>query len=222
MTDPSASPYLAIDDLIGNSRRIEPGEELTVGRAAEFVVGDDDRFLHRVFFLLWHSGESWMIRNQGSAIPLTVEVRGAKSLSRSLLGPGGVMPMPYGASVITFTTKERSYELNVDIPLIGAIVPSIGPFPPVADPTATRYTPTQEQQELLDALSARLRSHPGSTDADVPSVKQVAAYLAWTDKKTERKIETLYAQLEADGERVYKPKHIFLANYALRQPRRLG
>lgn len=219
MTAPHNPPHLVIDDQIGGVRRIAPGDSLSVGRTADFVVGGDDRYVHRLLFQLWHSGESWMIRNAGSALTLTVEVRGGSSLSRSQLGPRGVMPMPYGPSVITFSTKECDYEIDVDISLEGTVGPG-RPVAPDGEPTHTRYTPNVEEQELLDALSAPLRTRPGGTDADIAPVKTVAAQLGWTVKKTERKIETLCEKLADDGEKVYRPKHIFLANYALRQPRR--
>lgn len=219
MVAPQSAPHLAIDDLAGNVRTILPGEELTVGRRADFPVGEDDNFLHRVLFQLWHSGESWMIRNAGSAISLTVDLRGGRTLSRTELGPRGVMPMPYGPSAITFSTTNCTYEIHVDIPLSGTIRPT-KPQLPDGDPTHTRYTPNEEEQALLDALSEPLRAYPGSTDADIPRVRQVAHRLDWTVKKTERKIETLCNKLAADGENVYPPKHNFLANYALRQPRR--
>lgn len=216
---PTPAPPLRIDDLIGGHRVIWPGDQITVGRSGDFPVGADDRHLHRILFQLWHSGHGWMITNRGSAIPLTVEVRGAKSLSKTNLGPGGVMPMPAGASVITFFTKERVYELNVDIPLHGFTRPA--PPRPVAplEPTYTRHDPNLEQKQLLDALSQPLRSRPGTTDADIPRPSEVAERLGWTVKKTERKIDTLFDNLEEDGERVYKPKHVFLAHYALRAPR---
>lgn len=219
-TPPAPTPPLRIDDLIGGHKVIRPEEQLTVGRAGDFPVGTDDRYLHRILFQLWYSGQGWIIANRGSRVPLTVEVRGAKSLSRSVLGPGVAMPLPAGASVITFATKERSYELNIDIPLQGLIRPVAPREVAPLEPTYTRHEPSLEQTQLLDALAGPLLAHPGATDAVIPTTGAVAARLGWTLKKTERKIETLYDRLEADGEQVYKPKNTFLAHYALRRPRR--
>lgn len=214
------APPLRIDDLIGGHKVIQADEELTVGRRGDFPVGTDDRYLHRILFQLWYSGQGWMIANRGSAIPLTVEVRGSRSLSKSDLGPGGVMPMPAGASVITFSTKERSYELNVDISPRGMIRPQKPRDVAPLEPTYSRHTPTLEQQQLLEALAEPLRNKPGATDAEIPRLAEVAERLRWTEKKTSRKIENLWDRLAEDGEKVYKPKHVFLAHYELRRPRR--
>ena len=67
-------------------------------------------------------------------------------------------------------------------------------------------------------LASYLRK-PGATDADIPSVREVAEALGWTEKKTNQKMDRLVESLKADGEKVYKPYKTYLAHYALQRLR---
>lgn len=73
---------------------------------------------------------------------------------------------------------------------------------------------------MMEALAAPLLKNPGASDADLLSVKELAAYLNWTEKKTHQKIERLCQRLAQDGEEVYKPYRSFLAHYAARKAQR--
>ena len=108
-------PRLRIDDLIGGVRIVAPGEEVVVGRAGDFRVGEGDLTLHRHLFQLWYAGQGWMICNVGSHIPLRIELRGVKGFSRIDLGPRAVAAVPPGPSRITFETPECPYELYIDV-----------------------------------------------------------------------------------------------------------
>ena len=84
--------------------------------------------------------------------------------------------------------------------------------------TRTRHVPNDEQEELLRLLASYLKK-PGSTDADIPSVREIAEELGWTEKKTNHKMDRLVDSLRADGEKAYKPYKTFLAHYAIRHGR---
>ena len=73
---------------------------------------------------------------------------------------------------------------------------------------------------MLKALAAPLIKNPGAHDGDLPTVRELAEQLGWTEKKTNQKIERLCQRLAQDGENVYKPYKNFLAHYAARQARR--
>ncbi len=219
MTPTSPPPPLRIDDLLGNRVILEAGQEAIVGRSGTFPVGTDDVFLHRSLFQVWYGGLGWMIANRGRHIPLDIEPRGSRSLTRIHLGPGAVTVMPAGPSAITFTTPERHYEIHIDIPSTGISRPSqLNTFD--GDITHARHIPNEDQRIMLDALAAPLIKNPGANDGDLPTVKELAEQLGWTEKKTNQKIERLCQRLAQDGENVYKPYKNFLAHYAASQARR--
>ena len=219
MTPTSPPPPLRIDDLLGNRVILEAGQEAIVGRSGTFPVGTDDVFLHRSLFQVWYGGLGWMIANRGRHIPLDIEPRGSRSLTRIHLGPGAVTVMPAGPSAITFTTPDRHYEIHIDIPSTGISRPSqLNTFD--GDITHARHIPNEDQRIMLDALAAPLIKNPGANDGDLPTVKELAEQLGWTEKKTNQKIERLCQRLAQDGENVYKPYKNFLAHYAASQARR--
>ena len=219
MTPTSPPPPLRIDDLLGNRVILEAGQEAIVGRSGTFPVGTDDVFLHRSLFQVWYGGLGWMIANRGRHIPLDIEPRGSRSLTRIHLGPRAVTVMPAGPSAITFTTPERHYEIHIDIPSTGISRPSqLNTFD--GDITHARHIPNEDQRIMLDALAAPLIKNPGANDGDLPTVKELAEQLGWTEKKTNQKIERLCQRLAQDGENVYKPYKNFLAHYAASQARR--
>lgn len=219
MTPTSPPPPLRIDDLLGNRVILEAGQEAIVGRSGTFPVGTDDVFLHRSLFQVWYGGLGWMIANRGRHIPLDIEPRGSRSLTRIHLGPGAVTVMPAGPSAITFTTPERHYEIHIDIPSTGISRPSqLNTFD--GDITHARHIPNDDQRIMLDALAAPLIKNPGANDGDLPTVMELAEQLGWTEKKTNQKIERLCQRLAQDGENVYKPYKNFLAHYAASQARR--
>ena len=76
MTSPDLpAPPLRIDDLLGNYVILDPTMQATVGRSGSFPVGTDDRYLHRILFQVWYSGQGWFLGNRGSHITLDVESR---------------------------------------------------------------------------------------------------------------------------------------------------
>lgn len=219
MTTTSQTPPLRIDDLLGNRVILEAGQEAVVGRSGTFPIGTDDIYLHRNLFQVWYGGLGWMIANRGSHIPLEIEPRGSRSLTRIQLGPGAVTVIPAGPSAITFSTPERGYEIHLDIPSTGLTRPTRVSTTD-GDITHARHIPNEEQRIMMEALAAPLLKNPGASDADLLSVKELAAYLNWTEKKTHQKIERLCQRLAQDGEEVYKPYRSFLAHYAARKAQR--
>lgn len=207
-------PRLRIDDLIGGVRIVAPGEELVVGRAGDFRVGEGDLTLHRHLFQLWYAGQGWMICNVGSHIPLRIELRGVKGYSRIDVGPRAVAAVPPGPSRITFETPECPYELYIDVENSNYARRTKREQELLEERTRTRHVPNDEQEELLRQLASYLKK-PGATDADIPSVKEIAETLGWTEKKTNHKMDRLVESLKSDGEKVYKPYKTFLAHYAI-------
>lgn len=213
-SDTARRPRLRIDDLIGSGRIITSDQELTVGRAADFVVGGDDEYLHRRLMVLWWSGHSWMVKNIGSKLVLYIEPRDRATFSQMQLGPGGELPLPAGPSVVVFSTTQRTYEIHVDVERLGPAENRVAdPVATGAPATVDSFKPTFEQRVLLTELAAPLLKYPALSDSEIPSVREVATRLGWTDKKVHQKIERMRNALLSSGIDLPKPYRVSLARY---------
>ncbi|APT89271.1 hypothetical protein CFRA_08390 [Corynebacterium frankenforstense DSM 45800] len=213
-TESAGSPLLRLDDLIGQSTVVEAPQELIVGRAGNFVVGEDDQFLHRRLLHFWCSANQWMVKNVGSRVPVDIEPRSRGSFARTDLGPGAQTPLAPGASAIVFSTSERTYELHVDVYTPGVHGPRSTYTPDTATATVGKHVPNQEQLKLMQALAAPLARQPGTDDSAIPDVATVARQLGWTEKKVNSKIDYLCRSIEKSGPPMPKPYRISLARYA--------
>lgn len=213
------NPPLIINDLVGLQRIIKPQEDVTVGRAGSFQIGHDDRYLHRIFFQVWYSGQGWLLKNHSREMGLDIQSRSTRTRSSMYVGPGAIVMIPPGPSAVTFKTPERSYELHFDVPNRHLSRPNQVRIQHNTDSTHARHVPNEDQRQLMEALAAPLLHSPGANDSVIPTIKEVASTLGWTVDKTNRKIERLVKSLEKDGEAVYTPHRNFLAHYAARRHR---
>ncbi|WIM72875.1 hypothetical protein QP028_03305 [Corynebacterium suedekumii] len=157
MTSPDLpAPPLRIDDLLGNYVILDPTMQATVGRSGSFPVGTDDRYLHRILFQVWYSGQGWFLGNRGSHITLDVESRSVLPAVGRAWGRGRSSRCRPGPARWRFSTPERTYELHIDIPTSGLQRPQ--PVQPDEGTEATyeRHTPTLEQRQLMDVLAEPL------------------------------------------------------------------
>lgn len=214
LANPPIGPRIRVDDLIGTRRVLTPGEEVTIGRAADFLVGDDDEFLHRTLLVLWFNGNAWMMRNIGSRLIVQIEPRGRDAFTQVSLGPGAEAPLLPGPSAVIFSTPDRTYELHIDVENAGNRAPGVRPGGIAAPATQGNWNPNSEQQELLALMAEPLARHHGVSDGELYSVKQLAQKLEWTEKKTNSKIERICASLANTGVVLDKPFAKSLARYA--------
>lgn len=194
----SSTPTLTIDDGIGNRVTIIAGDQLTVGRKADFVIGDDDRYLHRRL-LTFHYDGTWLVTNVGRALSVTMQPVGPGYYSVTTLGPGAMSPLPRARTALVVATVERTYELTVEV--------TDGPLPApledlselTSDPTVDVYEPTAEHLQLMRALAAPLLKYPGAGYYDIPTVKDLMRELGWSEKKVNTKINYICTQLLKSG-----------------------
>ncbi|AWT25544.1 hypothetical protein Csp1_07350 [Corynebacterium provencense] len=188
---------LVVDDLVGQCVVLNPGQQLTTGRAAEFAVGDDDEFMHRKFLQFWSDGPTWTVTNHGSRISATVHPRGHNSFAQLLVGPGASHPLPPGLSSVVFATSLCTYELHLTV---ARTLQPPDPAPVASDDlTVGRFTPNTEQRLLLRALAQPLVDSPGAGMDRVPAVRDLERILGWSQKKVNTKIDYLCRTLEANG-----------------------
>jgi len=101
-----------------NHRQVfRTNQEAYVGREGNVRIGADDANLHRVMFVIWHNGSTWMIGNKSSYLPLTITPNLQHSHAVTTMGPKSVTSLPPGESRITFSTQTRSYTVMVLIPV---------------------------------------------------------------------------------------------------------
>ena len=194
-----------------NHRQVfRTNQEAHVGREGNVRIGADDVNLHRVMFVVWHNGSTWMIGNKSSYLPLTITPNLQHSHAVTTMGPKSVTSLPPGESRITFSTQNRSYTVMVLIPVHVMNRPS-RMRAVSGDLTVLPQRFNEEQEQLLKIL-AKFQHNT----KEVPPVKKIAATLGWTDKKTNQKIERLAKSLAAQDERLFKPYRQCVAEYAER------
>ena len=199
----SDDPSLVVD-LAGEVRTLDAGETLTFGRAADLVVDEANRYLHRVLGRFsWHSGW-WWIENLGSQIDL--EVVGddgtlVRLAPRPEDGPGAASPLT-ARHLVRFEAGGLRYELVVQAS--GGAVPVGVPAGEIPGETTSRYgylDLTDEERLLVTALAEPvLRDPAAGPDAMVPN-RAIAARLGWSITKFNRKLDYLCTRLTRSGVR---------------------
>jgi hypothetical protein len=106
---------IIIDDLIGRRVALNQHQRITLGRAADFPVGEDDEFMHRRFLQFWADGTTWMVTNHGGRLTAGIHPRADTSFSEMRAGPGASLPLPLGESAVVFGTSDRTYELHLTV-----------------------------------------------------------------------------------------------------------
>lgn len=189
---------MVVDDLLGHRVALTPGQVLMTGRAAPFPVGEDDEFMHRNFLQFWADGTIWTVTNHGSRISASVHPRAENSFAELRVGPGASLPLPAGESAVVFATVERTYEMHLTVartlrPPTPEFLPERGTM------TVGLFEPNEEQRQLLVALAAPLVANPGAGMDRVPTVRELAGILDWSEKKVNTKVDYLCKSLEAHG-----------------------
>ena len=105
-------------DFIGEVTSVEPGAELTFGRAADLRI-DDNRHLHRILGRFWSLGDTWWLTNEGRSI--TIQIADADSRSSVMLAPGSEIALSFPNSILRFRAGVTDYELVVRVPDRGAV-----------------------------------------------------------------------------------------------------
>lgn len=189
-------------DFVDERYEVEPGEELTFGRAATVVLDEGNEFLSRVVgAFVFHEG-SWWLQNRSSSTQVTVV---APSGQQAVLPPGTSDPLTAGTGRIRFRAGRPNYELHFEL-----TDPPSGPRPPGPVDRAARtgeakatadfgVIPLNGEQRAMLALFARDRLLDPTSDAAPPQNAEVANRLGWSLKKLDRKLDYLCARLSDAG-----------------------
>jgi hypothetical protein len=193
-------------EFCGELTEVEPGQDLTFGRAADLVV-DENPHLHRVLGRLQHWGGLWWLTNEGRSITMVVADEGSRS--SAIVAPGSRIALTFRDAAIRFRAGVTDYALFLRVPAPAE------PGVPADDDTLVdgaegddeSYVDTigigdlpltDEQRLLLIALAEpALRDPHGG--AELPANRAVAHRLGWSITKFNRKLDNLCNRFSAAG-----------------------
>jgi hypothetical protein len=195
-------------EYCGEVTEVEPGQDLTFGRAADLVV-DENPHLHRVLGRFQHWGGLWWLTNEGRSITMVVADEGSRS--SAVVAPGSRVALTFRDAAIRFRAGVTDYALALRVP------EPTEPVATVADDTAVEGAEdddddeayvdtigigdvplTDEQRLLLLALAEpTLRDPHGG--AELPANRAVARRLGWSITKFNRKLDNLCNRFSALG-----------------------
>jgi hypothetical protein len=178
---------------------VSTDEPLAIGRGGALDI-DENRYLHRRFLEVVHSGGLWWLVNVGET--LTATVADQEGLMQAWLAPGGQVPLVFERSVVWFTAGTTTYEF--DIVLDGP------PFRPVATrpdgdlPGTTTIGGvgfTRDQKRLIVALCEPMLRRGVRGPANIPTSAEAAERLGWGMVRFNRKLDNVCGKLARAGVR---------------------
>lgn len=206
MTDPTTSPTEPSGAPAAAGPTIEfcgamvpvDHEPFTVGRDADLVVEDDNRFLHRRFLALTEQQGIWLLANVGSQLSATVS--DTEGRLEAFLAPGAVLPLVFDETVVRFTAGPTTYEFTIRLP-DPAFVTTRTDDQEHGDTTIGRVAMTPDQLRLVLALAEPALLGTGRAGSTLPSSGEAAQRLGWTTTKFNRKLDNVCQKLAAQGVR---------------------
>jgi hypothetical protein len=173
-------------------------EPFTIGRDADFVIEDDNRFLHRHFLSLTSQQGIWLLTNVGGQLTATVSDTGGRL--EAFLAPGGVLPLVFDETLIRFTAGPTTYEFTIGLADPSFMASEVDENES-GDTTIGRVTMTPDQLRLVLALAEPALIGSGRAGSTMPSTGEAAARLGWTTTKFNRKLDNVCQKLAAQGVR---------------------
>ena len=173
-------------------------EPFTIGRDADFVIEDDNRFLHRRFLSLSSSQGVWLLANVGTQ--LTATVSDVDGRLEAFLSPGAVLPIVFDVTLVRFTAGPTTYEFSVVLPDPAFAASEIDENDS-GDTTVGRTVMTPDQLRLILALGEPALTGAARGGSALPSSGEAAQRLGWTTTKFNRKLDNVCQKLAAQGVR---------------------
>lgn len=173
-------------------------QPFTLGRDADLVIDDANRFLHRRFLSVTRQQGIWLLHNVGDQLTATVSDAGGRL--EAFLAPGAVLPIVFEATVVRFTAGPTTYELTVHLPDAAFVGSDVG-HDEHGDTTIGRVTMTPDQLRLVLALAEPALAGNGRSGTALPSSADAARRLGWTITRFNRKLDNVCQKLAAHGVR---------------------
>lgn len=198
--DPNQLTVFFVDE----SRDLSPGDALTFGRIADLVIDEGNQYLHRILGrLVFHDG-LWWVENLGSQIEL--DLLGADGTSASLPAradgaPPSSAPVSVEVTTVSFGVAGARYEIELRV----TVEPQPDVDEPVEEGAATlgygRIELTEEERMLLLAIGEPVLRDVSAGAEALPTNRQAAHKLGWTQPKFNRKLDYLCIRLTKAGVR---------------------
>lgn len=173
-------------------------QPFTVGRDADLVVDDENRFLHRQFLTLSEQHGIWLLTNVGGQ--LTATVSDAAGRLEAFLAPGAVLPLVFDETIVRFTAGPTTYELAVHLPDPAFVAGDVDENEQ-GDTTIGKVVMTPDQLRLVLALAEPALRGSGRAGSTLPSSNEAAQRLGWTATKFNRKLDNVCQKLAGQGVR---------------------
>jgi hypothetical protein len=173
-------------------------QPFTIGRDADLVIEDDNRFLHRHFLSLTSQQGVWLLANIGGQLSATVADHEGRL--EAFLAPGAVLPLVFDDTVIRFTAGPTTYEFTIRLAEPSFVASHIDQNDS-GDTTVGRVIMTPDQMRLVLALAEPALSGGGRVGTTLPSSGDAAQRLGWTTTKFNRKLDNVCQKLSAKGVR---------------------
>lgn len=172
---------------------VDPGRELTFGRAGDVCIDEANLHLHRVVGVFRHRNGHWWIHNVSSWLEL--EVRSGSG-SRHVMAPNTRLAVLADLEV-RFAAAKARYSIAaspVDPP------PRARPVHVVAEaPSTSRFGVVQLNDEQRLLLVALCEHRLLGIDAGLPSNRAVSDRLGWSRTKFNRKLDYLCQRFDEEG-----------------------
>ncbi len=174
---------------------------LTIGRAGDVVLDDDNLSLHRRFLVLYRSGGRWWLRNTGSI--LTAEVVDGDHRVKTALRPGGCIALT-GPVTVRATAGRTTYELSIGLHGSSAAPPDPGPgrdAGPDGAGTVTvgRVELTDLQRLVVLALAEPVLRDPRPGPVRPATASEVTARLGWSARRFHKHLDATCRKLAQAG-----------------------
>lgn len=173
-------------------------EPFTIGRDADYVIEDDNRFLHRHFLSLTAQQGIWLLTNVGGQLTATVSDTAGRL--EAFLAPGAVLPLVFDETLVRFTAGPTTYEFTIGLP-DPAFMASEVDENESGDTTIGRVTMTPDQLRLILALAEPALIGSGRAGSAMPTNGEAAERLGWKVTKLNRKLDNVCQKLAAQGVR---------------------
>lgn len=192
-----------------------PQHGLTIGRAGDLVLDEDNRFLHRVVIRLAELDGLWFLQNVGRH--LAVDAADQERRLEVVLGPRASLPLTTPRTTVRVSAGSTRYEFEVLVPIPAGRVPA-PTRQPCGDHTLGHLPLTPEQKLLIVALAEPTLRDGRAASLVLPTSAEAAQRLGWTITKFNRKLDNVCAKLSRHGVRGL---HGDIANLAFRRRSRL-
>lgn len=173
-------------------------DPFTIGRDADFVLDDGNRFLHRRFLALSTTNGVWLLANVGTR--LTATASDPDGRLEAFLATGAVLPLVFDETIVRFGAGPTSYEFAIALTAPAFIAGRIGENDG-GDTTVGRAVMTPDQLRLILALAEPSLLGPAPRGTALPSSGEAARRLGWTTTKFNRKLDNVCQKLAAQGVR---------------------